>query len=242
MIDRNDMSVEDLHALFGIFTHEIRTGLNAAIGFAHLIAQDERLPGTTKEDATVIKQSAQNTILVCNDYLEIFGQLIDRKNYQDEPVEQINLQAVVERCLIEPVALQIKKQNVEQARQQARFSDGDMDEDELKAIKYVMELMGSSLEAYFRQTQLADVVSTIMPADAVLLALPPTPLRQTLHNLHLLAEGLGGTQRKIMVEPAHDVVELIMEIAVPLRNRHVCEAYIDFFTELEMGLPFERHF
>lgn len=242
MIDRDDISVEDMHALMAIFTHEIRTGLNAAIGFAHLIAQDDRLPGSTIEDATVIKQSAQNTIVVCNDYLEIFIHLLGKKRPSAATVSQLNLQELIDICLVAPVRDQVEKQNVRQRRQQARYRAGQIDEAELAAIRYVMNLMNSSLDAYFAPTLLAERLRLDLPDDALLLTLPAEPVAQILNNLHLLAEGFGAVRRQVEVRPRLDEVLLVLTLTVPRRNRRDCELALAFWTELQQGVPFQRHF
>ena len=242
MPDQKELTVGEMRAMFNGLIHEVRTGLNSAIGFAHIIANDERLPGSTIEDATIIKQSAQNTVAICNDYVEIFRLLSGEMMPEAGPRQPVDLPALVEECLRYPVQEIVARQNERQARQADRFRDGAMDAEELKAIRYVMSLMNQTVEDYFAPIELTQLVIVEQPAALPPLSLRPEALRQTLTSLHRLMVALGGEKRLIQLCSEPGSVQLRCQLNVPRRNRGVVETALAFWLGLDEATPFSHYF
>lgn len=242
MPDQKELTVGEMRAMFNGLIHEVRTGLNSAIGFAHIIANDGRLPGSTIEDATIIKQSAQNTVATCNDYVELFRLLSGEMAPEAEPRQPVDLAALVEECLLHPVQEIVARQNERQARQAARFRDGAMDPEELKAIHYVMSLMNQTVEDYFAPVELSQLLAIEQPASLPPLNLRPEALRQTLTSVQRLMVALGGEKRLLQLCPAPGSLQLRCQLNVPRRNRGVADSVLAFWRGLGEATPFSRYF
>ena len=242
MPDQKELTVGEMRLMFNGLIHEIRTGLNSAIGFAHIIANDERLPGSTVEDATLIKQSAQNTVATCNDYVDIFRLLAGELDPTDEVAQKVDLLSMIEELIIRPFQESLDRLNEQQLRQATRFHSGEMDPEELKAIQYVMHLVDQPVDDYFAPVKLSDLIAYERPDALPRLYVRPGALRMALMQLRLLLGALGGERRRLQICPLPGVVELNCQLHIPRRNRTDVVKTIDFWHEMQRGLSFSRHF
>jgi signal transduction histidine kinase/DNA-binding response OmpR family regulator len=72
-------------------SHELRTPLNSILGFAQLMARDQRVPDNQRRNLDTINRSGQYLLTLINDVLEISRIEAGRLQAQKEPVELAEL-------------------------------------------------------------------------------------------------------------------------------------------------------